>query len=58
MPNPELLLRDGEGWQPVYRRLELDWVDRGSGSDESFLIRPAKFLERLRGRAAGGSQIA
>ncbi len=58
LPNPELLLRDGEGWQPVYRRLELDWVDRGSGSDEPFRIRPAKLLERLSGRAAAGSQIA
>jgi hypothetical protein len=30
-PSPRMRLRSGDGWQPVYERLALDWIDRGCG---------------------------
>lgn len=52
LPNPELQLRRGEGWQPVYEVLSLDWVDRGTGSGEMFSVRPAGVVAMMRERAA------
>jgi len=43
-PNPQLKLRAGEGWQPVYEYLALDWIDRGCGRDHQFLPRPAEVI--------------
>ena len=43
-PNPQLQLRAGEGWQPVYEYLALDWIDRGCGRDRQFLPRPAEVI--------------
>jgi muconolactone delta-isomerase len=51
LPNPELQLRRGEGWQPVYQALKLDWVDRGTGTDEMFSVRPTAAVARARERA-------
>src|SRR5450759_1993379 len=34
--NPELLVRKGEGWQPVYERLNLPWIDVGTGSQDQY----------------------
>jgi len=31
LPNPEMRLRQGDGWVPVYDLLALDWIDRGCG---------------------------
>lgn len=52
LPNPEMLLRKGETWQPVYDALSLDWVDRGTGTDEMFSVRPAGVVDRIRQRTA------
>lgn len=53
LPNPALLLRKGEGWQPVYEALRLDWVDRGTGSDDISKTGPAITVGRLSARLAG-----
>ena len=53
LPNPGLLLRTGEGWAPVYETLGLDWIDRGTGSDGLFSMRPAAAVARLKARLAG-----
>jgi hypothetical protein len=52
LPNPALQLRQGEGWQPVYEALKLDWVDRGTGTDRAFSNRPALAVTRMRERLA------
>ena len=57
LPNPDLLLRKGEQWRPVYEALTLDWVDRGTGSDGMFNPRPAAVVARLRERAANPGEI-
>jgi hypothetical protein len=48
-----LQLRQGEGWQPVYEALKLDWVDRGTGMDRAFSTRPALAVARMTERLAG-----
>jgi hypothetical protein len=58
LPNPQLLLRRGEDWLPVYEALRLDWVDRGTGADEAFSVRPAAVVERLRERVAASEAVA
>jgi hypothetical protein len=59
LPNPDLQLRRGEGWQPVYGALKLDWVDRGTGTDEMFSVRPRAAVARVRERAtdSGAAQV-
>jgi hypothetical protein len=59
LPNPDLQLRRDAGWQPVYGALKLDWVDRGTGTDEMFIVRPAAAVARVRERAAdsGAGQL-
>ena len=52
LPNPELQLRRGQGWRPLYEALSLDWVDRGTGSDEMLSVQPAGVVARMRERAA------
>lgn len=47
-PNPQMSLRVGEGWQPVYERLALAWVDRGCGREISFWPRPAQSIQWAR----------
>lgn len=47
-PNPQLQLRAGEGWQPLYEQLAIDWLDRGCGKDDDFDPRPAKVIEKFR----------
>jgi hypothetical protein len=47
LPNPGLLLRRGEGWQPVYEALQLDWIERGCRSDEFHVPCPAAAVNRL-----------
>ncbi len=53
LPNPGMLLRKGEGWAPIFETLALDWIDRGTGSDEAFRTRPAGVLAKLRARLSG-----
>jgi len=52
LPNPALLLRHGEGWRAVYAAMRLDWVDRGTGTDDPYGIRPASLVARLTARMA------
>ncbi|HMO45739.1 MAG TPA: AAA family ATPase [Rubrivivax sp.] len=47
-PNPQMQLRDGEGWQPVYERLALDWIDRGCGREIDYRPRPAESIQWVR----------
>jgi hypothetical protein len=51
-PNPQMQLRtleaDGEGWQPVYERLALDWIDRGCGREIDHRPRPAESMQWVR----------
>jgi hypothetical protein len=47
VPNPALLLRRGEGWQPVYEALNLAWIDRGCGDATPYGVRPAQLLGQL-----------
>ena len=42
-----------DGWRPMYDALELDWVDRGSGNESTYRIRPAAAVARLTDRLAG-----
>ena len=56
LPNPGLQLRKGEGWQPVYGALKMDWIDRGTGTDEPLTTRPASVVKRMRDRLAGTSE--
>jgi hypothetical protein len=58
LPNPELQLRHGEGWRPVYEALSLDWVDRGTGSDEMFSLRPTELVARMCKRAVASRGAA
>ena len=53
LPNPAMLLRQRDGWQPVYDALKLDWVDRGSGNESTYRTRPAAAVARLNDRLAG-----
>lgn len=44
-----------EGWQPVYERLALTWIDRGCGREIDHRPRPAESIQWARealGRAA------
>ena len=47
-PNPQLQLRAGPDWQPVYERLALAWIDCGCGREISFWPRPAESIQWLR----------
>ena len=50
LPNPGMLLRNGEGWMPVYEALRLNWIDRGTGTDEPYNVRPVARVQRLNAR--------
>jgi hypothetical protein len=50
LPNPALLLRCGQDWQPVYEALNLPWIDRGCKRTSVYWVGPAQAVERL-GRA-------
>ena len=53
LPNPAMLLRQREGWRPVYDALELDWVDRGSGNESDVSHTAGGSSARLNDRLAG-----
>ncbi len=54
LPNPQMQLRVGDGWQPVVELLALDWVDRGCGSDTDYRPRPLATVAVAREAAARG----
>jgi hypothetical protein len=35
-----MLLRQHDGWRPVYDALDLDWIDRGTGDESAYGVRP------------------
>jgi hypothetical protein len=47
-PNPEMQLRAGEGWQPVYAQMALAWIDRGCGREIDHRPRPAESIQWVR----------
>jgi hypothetical protein len=53
-----LQLRRGETWQPLYKALGLDWVDRGTSSDEMFGCRPKQVVAGMKLRPAAAAQTA
>jgi AAA domain/UvrD-like helicase C-terminal domain/Ankyrin repeat len=53
--NPAMQLRRGEGWQPVYEALRLDWLDQGAVTAKPFGGSPATVVHRLEERLAGKS---
>lgn len=47
-PNPDMLLRKGEDWQPVYERLYMPWIDMGSSTQSQYGARPLALITHLR----------
>jgi hypothetical protein len=47
-PNPDMQLRVDEGWQPVYERLALAWIDRGCGREIDHRPRPSESIQWAR----------
>jgi hypothetical protein len=47
-PNPAMQLRVDEGWQPVYERLALTWIDRGCGREIDHRPRPLESIQWAR----------
>ena len=47
LPNPQMQLRAGDSWVPVYEALALDWIDRGCGREGQYGVRPAIIVEHL-----------
>ena len=51
-PNPQMQLRAAEaadsGWQPIYERLALDWIDRGCGREIDHRPRPVESMQWVR----------
>lgn len=47
-PNPDMRLRVDDGWQPVYERLALSWIDRGCGREIDHRPRPSESIQWAR----------
>ena len=47
-PNPQMALRIGGSWQPVYEVLALDWIDKGCGRKIQHVQRPSESIEWVR----------
>jgi Ankyrin repeats (many copies) len=56
LPNPAMLLRNGEAWTPVYEALELAWIERGCGNTSPYRTQPAAAVARLKEREVGGEE--
>ena len=57
-PNPEMQLRAGEGWQPVYEQMALAWIDRGCGREIDHRPRPAESIRWVREALARATEPA
>ena len=57
LPNPEMLLRHGDDWQPVYDAMGLPWIDTGCVVVvDRYSISPAQRVELLgQAQAMGGA---
>ena len=47
LPNPAMLLRQDEGWCPVYAALRLDWLEAGCRTADGYRSTPAGVVARL-----------
>ncbi len=56
-PNPQMQLRVGDGWRPVYELLALDWVDRGCGREIDHWPRPTESITWVRETVEQGTAI-
>jgi hypothetical protein len=56
LPNPAMLLRQGEDWRPVYEAIRLEWVDRGTGKRGEDAAGPSVAVGRLTERLAGDGE--
>jgi len=53
-PNPGLFLRRGEDWQPVYKYLNMTWIDMGTASADEYGAKPMVTITRLQNRDLSG----
>lgn len=59
LPNPEMRLRQGDGWVPVYDLLALDWIDRGcSEPGDEYQPTPAAVVAGIKGSGASALPAA
>jgi len=47
LPNPAMLMRQGDGWAAVYDAFGLDWLEAGCGTEDRFFRTPAGVVARL-----------
>ena len=47
LPNPAMLMRHGEDWQPVFELMGMPWIDAGCAVDDGYSPSPAQRVERL-----------
>ncbi len=58
LPDPQMGLRRGDAWQPVYEAMNLAWVDRGCRAPDDHGMNPLAIVERAgAGRGAVGAPI-
>lgn len=55
-PNPQMQLRAGDGWQPVYEHLALSWIDRGCGREIDHRPRPSESIQWAREALERGAE--
>jgi hypothetical protein len=46
-PNPDLFVRRGEDWLPVYECLNMPWIDRGTASTDGYGAKPMSVVTDL-----------
>ena len=56
-PNPELLLRQGEDWQPVYERLNMQWVGLGTDTQSPYGTHPLDVIASLQHRLKDAEEL-
>jgi hypothetical protein len=49
-PNPDLLVRMGEDWHPIYDYLNMPWIDRGTATEDEYRAKPMSTITSLRSR--------
>jgi hypothetical protein len=49
-PNPDLLVRRGEDWHPVYDSLNMPWIDMGTASLGDFGAKPMANITHMKNR--------
>lgn len=49
-PNPDLLVRRGDDWRPLYECLNMPWIDLGNASTDEYGAKPMITITRLQNR--------